>query len=175
MTDFKSWQERLLVAGGQLPDRIAYTRKSTAGEDRQVASHDQQIQEIAREFGPVTPTWWWKDSCTGTTFDRPDFQDLLDFCRTNPRPSGDPGRFELYDPSRFGRTLTRDGRPDIFGFLAAYNQFEETGWELHFVTVPRTGSDIADVVTMALYAYAAALYSTNLSTTVTRGMRGAAA
>ena len=104
----------------------------------------------------MTPTWWWKDSCTGTTFDRPDFQDLLDFCRTNPRPSGDPGRFELYDPSRFGRTLTRDGRPDIFGFLAAYNQFEETGWELHFVTVPRTGSDIADVVTMALYAYAAA-------------------
>ena len=175
MAEFKSWRERLVVACGKLPDRILYTRKSTAGEDRQVASHEQQMQEVAGEFGPVNPTWWWKDSCTGTTFDRPNFQDILDFCRTNPRPIGDPGRFEIYDPARFGRTLTQDGRPDIFGFLGVYNQFEQTGGELHFVTAPRTGSDIADVVTLALYAYSAAIYSANLSTAVTRGMRGAAA
>lgn len=170
MTLFRSWHERLTAAGGVLPAVLFYTRKSTAGEDRQTASHDQQKAKITERFGVFNDAWWFADSCTGTTFDREQFAQLREFCRENRRSKSDTGKIYIYDPSRFGRVLDEDGKPDILAFLSMYGEFESTGWELHFVTVNRVGDRLADIITMALYAYAAAIYSTNLSNSVRRGI-----
>ncbi|ODT04187.1 MAG: hypothetical protein ABS52_05920 [Gemmatimonadetes bacterium SCN 70-22] len=169
---FRVWRERLAAAFGIIPDRLRYTRKSTESEDRQVASHDQQAHAADEVWGPISREWWWKDSCSGTSFDRPEFQDLLEFCRQNPRPKSNPGRVELYDPSRFGRTLDEDGQPDIMAFQSVFSEFERYNWRICFVTVQRTNDQLVDMITMALYAYAAALYSANLSKSVRRGRIG---
>ena len=175
MTKFRTWTERLVAADGVLPDVIYYTRKSTAGEDRQVASHDQQRSEIRAMAGTFEDTWWFADSCSGTTFDRDQFKQMRRFCERNKRSKSDPGKIFIYDPSRFGRVLDADGNPDIFAFLNVFGEFESAGWKLNFVTVSRMGNHVADVVTLALYAYAAAIYSTNLSNSVKRGMADHAA
>jgi DNA invertase Pin-like site-specific DNA recombinase len=148
---------------------VRYTRKSTESDDRQATSHSQQAAAMDTKWGGVDSVWLWKDSCSGTTFSRPAFQDLLDFCRANPLPKKSPGRVEMYDPSRFGRTLDEGGSPDIMSFISVFNEFERHGWRVEFVTVDRTGNDLVDIITMALYAYAAALYSKNLSENVMRG------
>ena len=169
MTEYRIWRERLAAANGVLPDRVRYTRKSTESEDRQVASHDQQSDAANKEWGAIASEWWWKDSCSGTSFDRPAFQDLLQFCRENQRSKTSPGRVELYDPSRFGRTLDEDGQPDIMAFQSVFSEFERYNWQICFAIVRRTGDQLVDMITMALYAYAAALYSANLSKHVRRG------
>jgi DNA invertase Pin-like site-specific DNA recombinase len=175
MTKFQNWTERLVAARGVLPTALFYTRKSTAGEDRQVASHDQQRTEIQTKAGMFDETWWFADSSTGTTFDRRQFEQMRGFCKHHPRKKADPGKIYIYDPSRFGRVLDEEGKPDILAFLAVYGEFESAGWQLHFVTVNRIGDNLADIVTMALYAYSAAIYSTNLSKNVKRGMADHAA
>lgn len=175
MTKFQNWTERLVAARGVLPDVIYYTRKSTAGEDRQVASHQQQKSEILAHAGEFEDTWWFADSRSGTSFDREQFEQMRKFCQQHSRKKADPGRVYIYDPSRFGRVLDEDGNPDILKFLSVYSEFESAGWQLHFVTVNRTGNNLADIVTMALYAYSAAIYSTNLSKNVKRGMADHAA
>ncbi|AHG89847.1 Recombinase [Gemmatirosa kalamazoonensis] len=174
--DFRSWRERLVAwvarvgaVAGTIPSRIRYSRKSTESQDRQVHSHDQQSAEADKKWGAIDREFVWADDRSGTTFDRPEFQDMLAFCLANPRKKSDPGRVEIYDPSRFGRILDSEGAPDIMAFLAVYSQFESAGWQLHFVTVQRTGDGLVDAVTMALYAYAAALYSVNLSKNARRG------
>ncbi|HEU4629136.1 MAG TPA: recombinase family protein [Gemmatimonadaceae bacterium] len=167
--DFRCWMERRTAADGVLPDRLRYSRKSTESEDRQATSHVQQAGAMDAKWGAIDAVWWWKDSCSGTSFARPAFQDLLDFCRANPRSKKSPGRVEMYDPSRFGRTLDEDGKPDIMAFISVFNEFERHGWSVEFVTVDRTNNDLVDMITMALYAYAAALYSKNLSENVLRG------
>ena len=166
---FRWWRERLTAENGALPDRIRYTRKSTVGEGRQEKSHDQQWSEMDKLWGPLSPNWWWLDSSTGTTFDRPGFQDLLAFCQANPRPKTSPGRVEMYDPSRFGRILDEDGDPDLMRFIAVFGQFESSHWIVEFVTIKRTGDGLVDIIMMALYAYAAAIYSKDLSKSVKRG------
>lgn len=123
-----------------------------------------------KKWATVDAAWWWKDNCSGTTFSRPAFQDLLDFCRANPRSRKSPGRIEMYDPSRFGRTLDEDGMPDIMSFITIFGEFERHGWDVEFVTVARTKDKLVDMITMALYAYAAALYSKNLAENVVRGL-----
>jgi hypothetical protein len=170
MKKFRSWVERIAAAAGLIPAVLFYTRKSTTGEERQVASHDQQKEAILSKFGVFDDNWWFADSCTGTTFDRDQFSQLREFCRANRRPKSGPGIIYIYDPSRFGRVLGEDGKPDILAFLSMYGEFESAGWQLHFVTVNRVGDNLADIVTMALYAYAAAIYSTTLSNNVKRGM-----
>lgn len=169
VTAFRHWRERLVVTKGAQPDLLRYTRKSTESDDRQATSHLQQAGAMDNKWGEIDATWCWSDSCSGTTFDRPAFQDLLDFCRSNSRSKKTPGRVEMYDPSRFGRTLDEDGTPDIMSFIAVLNEFTRCGWRVEFVTVDRTGDDLVDMITMALYAYAAALYSKNLSESVVRG------
>lgn len=166
---YRSWTERLTAADGRLPDRVRYTRKSTAGDERQAASHDQQAMEAEKEWGPLDRQWWWQDSATGTTFDRPAFQDLLAFCRANPRPKASPGHVEFYDPSRFGRTLDETGEPDPSSWHTVYSEFERLNWQVRFVTVKRTGNVLADMMTTAAHAYSAAIYSSNLSKSVRRG------
>ena len=167
--DFRHWRERLAAALGVVPARIRYTRKSTAGDERQVASHSQQGAAADKEWGPLDSPWWWQDSTSGTTFNRPAFNDLLDFCRANPRRKSAPGRIEIYDPSRFGRTLNDDGEPDIMRWQRTYMELEDLHWQVHFVTVKRTGNVLADTMTMAVHAYAAATFSSNLSKSVRRG------
>lgn len=167
--DFRSWKERLAAAADQLSRRIRYTRKSTEAVERQVASHAQQSEAADREWGEIDSTWLWQDSCTGTTFDRPGFNDMLDFCRAHPQSKNAPGRVEVYDPSRFGRSLDADGKPDVLGFQAKLTEFEQYRWRVEFVTVKRTGEQLADLIMMAMHAYSAAQFSTTLSANVRRG------
>jgi hypothetical protein len=172
MKTFHSWKERVVAALGaetkDVPSRIRYVRKSTESDERQVASLEQQLEELDREFGPLEPAWIWSDKYTGTTFDRPDFQDMLAFCEANPKPKG-VGRIEIFDPSRFGRSLNAEGQPDISKFISVASRFEEAGWQIEFKTMKRTGQQLVDLIMMALFAYAAAIYSVNLSTNVKRG------
>ncbi len=169
MIELRSWRERLAAAGGTLPERIRYTRKSTEGDERQVASHDQQSVEADKNWGVIAPSWWWKDSCSGTSFDRPAFKDMLTFCREHPRSKKAPGRVELFDPSRFGRTLDEDGQPDVGEFQRVYQEFERCGWRIDFVTLPRAADKMVDVMQIIIHSYAAAQYSTTLSRNVRRG------
>ena len=171
MPEHSNWRQRLAQAGGILPQRIRATRKSSREETKQVHSHDQQMAEMNAKWGEIDQTWWWKESRSGTTFDRPGFQDLLDFCRANPRDRADPGRIEWFAPSRFGRSLDDRGEPDILKFMHTYFEFEQSGWQLHFVTLPRLGDGLADVINLAVYAYADAIYSKNLSIHARRGRR----
>jgi DNA invertase Pin-like site-specific DNA recombinase len=156
---------------GSIPAVIRYVRKSTEPGERQAESHDRQREELEREWGEIPQEWYFEESMTGTTFDRPEFLRMLAFCEENRRPATDPGRVEMYDPSRFGRSLNAEGRPDIMEFIATYHRFERSGWQLHFLTVPRTGEPLADIINIAVYAYAAAIYSVNLSKNVTSGLR----
>jgi hypothetical protein len=172
MTTFRSWRERLVAAalpGNEKPNRIRYTRKSTESEDRQVASHQQQSDEMDAQWGPIDGVWLWQDSFTGTTFDRPEFTDMLAYCEANPRSRKSPGRVELYDPSRFGRSLDEDGQPDINKFVAVVARFESTGWQVEFKTMKRSGNQLIDMIMMAVHAYAAASFSVTLSTNTRRG------
>ena len=163
MITYRNWKERLAAASGVASSRVRYTRKSTESGERQVSSHAQQREAIDQERGPIEDTWLWQDSCTGTNFARPSFEDLLEYCRANKRSKKDPGVVEMYDPSRFGRILDEDGAPDLFTFQAVFSEFERHGWQIYFVTVKRSGEALPDMMTMAVYAYAAALYSANLS------------
>jgi hypothetical protein len=175
MVEFSSWHDRLKSAGGIIPRRIRYTRKSTESMDRQIASHDQQMSEMDREWGEIDHVWWWSESRSGTSFDREVLNDLKGFCRAHPQDPSHGYRVELHDPSRFGRPLGRDGKPDVLSFLALYSEFESTGWQLHFITATRTGNQLGDIIMMAIYAYAAAVYSATLSVNASRGRRSEAA
>lgn len=171
---FKNWAERVFAAGGTIPDRIRYTRKSTSGDERQAQSHPQQSDEADKKWGVIDPVWWWKDSMTGTTFDRPAFQDMLEFCRAHKRSKKAPGRVEVYDPSRFGRALDDEGEATIAEFRYVFDQFEKLGWRVEFVTVERTGNVLGDDMLMAIHAYQAATFSVKLSKDVARGKRSQA-
>ena len=120
-------------------------------------------------WGEVDDLWWWQESESGTTLERRGLHDVLDFCRSNPRPPANPGRVEWWAPHRFGRSLDAAGKPDILAFIAVYSHFERTGWELHFLTVPRVGDALGDVISIAVHAYAAAVYSQDLSKHAKRG------
>ena len=168
---FRNWRERLKAAGGVLPKVIRATRKSSREDSKQLHSHEQQMAEMNGVWGLVDSIWWWAESESGTSFDRPTFQDLLDFCRANPRPADDPGRVEWWSPSRFGRILNASKEPDILAFMSLYSAFEQYGWQLHFVTLPRLGNGLADVINLAVHAYAAATYSKDLSQHAARGRR----
>lgn len=167
--EYQNWHERIAASNEVMAVRVRYTRKSTESSERQVASHNQQTEAADKLWGEIDARWWWQDSCTGTTFERPAFEDLLNYCRANRHPASSPGRVEMYDPSRFGRILDAAGKPDIMTFFSVYSDFERCGWHLHFVTVPRSDDSLVNVITMALYAYAAAIYSANLSANVRRG------
>lgn len=119
----------------------------------------------------IDHVWWWKDSCSGTTFDRPAYQDMLAFCRANRRPKTDLGCIELYDPSRFARVLDEENEPDLIQFQNAFNEFESLGWPLHFVSRERTGNVLLDIMMLAMEAYASAAFSQELSRDVRRGRR----
>jgi hypothetical protein len=170
---FSSWRERV-IAGAEIPSRIRYTRKSTEESDRQATSHEQQGLECDRKWGEIDSLWVWRDSFTGTTFDRPDFQDMVQFCKSNPRPRSNVGYIEMYAPSRFGRILDEDNRPDLNAYMMMYLDLERSGWQLRFVTIELTGNPMVDYVLIAVHATEAANYVTNLSKDVSRGKRNAA-
>jgi DNA invertase Pin-like site-specific DNA recombinase len=167
---FRSWTERLAAAAMVLCWRLVYTRKSTETAERQVESHKQQAEKIAEKWGPIDPIWRWEDSASGTTFNRPGFQDMLDFCRKHPVPKGQSARVELYDASRFSRVLNAEGKPDLIAFQNVYNEFELLGWQLHFVTRERTGNQLFDSLMLQMDAYSSAEFSEKQSVVVRRGV-----
>jgi hypothetical protein len=169
---FRSWRERV-SAVDEIPSRIRYTRKSTEESERQATSHEQQNHECGLKWGDIDYRWRWRDSFTGTTFERPDFQDMVDFCRSNPRARTNRGYIEMYAPSRFGRILDDENRADLNAYMMMYLELERSGWQLRFVTIELTGNPMIDYVLVAIHATEAANYSTNLSKDVARGIRNA--
>jgi DNA invertase Pin-like site-specific DNA recombinase len=170
LQEFRRWTERVAAAGA-LTWRLRYVRKSTEAAERQVASHAQQIEAMDQKWGAVDPIWCWRDNASGTSFDRPAYQDMLDFCRQNPATKSKGARIELYDPSRFARVLDADGEPDLIAFQTAFNLFESLGWPLHFVSRERTGSVLVDTMMITVDAYNSSAYSQKLSRDVRRGVR----
>ena len=170
LREFLRWTERM-AAAASMSWRLRYVRKSTETSERQVASHAQQIEAMDQKWGALDPIWVWRDNASGTSFDRPAYQDLLDFCRQNPAPKSVGARIELYDPSRFARVLDADGEPDLIAYQTAFNTFESLGWPLHFVSRERTGSQLVDSMMISVDAYNSAAYSQKLSRDVRRGVR----
>src|SRR5690606_11609716 len=108
-------------------------------------------------------------------FDRPAYQDMLAFCEANPQPLDSPGVIEMYDPSRFGRPLTKQGQEDIMKFLFELDRFRQLGWTVRFTNVELCGNVFADTVTIVAHAYMASAYSAKLKREVSRGKKNWAA
>lgn len=151
-SSFSKWDERLAVAGA-VPTRIRYTRASILSADQQVAAHDQQNDAADREWGQIVRTWQWQDNFIGTTFNRPQFQDLLSFCRANPKPQHSLGRIEMHSPSRFGRILDADKQPDFLAYHQLYSELTQLGWIPTFVTLELSGDLLTDTIALALNAH----------------------
>lgn len=157
MTTFRGWTDRLVDAGGVLPDALYYTRRATPGREHALSSHEQQKSEIQAEVGGFDERWWFADTCSGTSLERAQLAQLREFCRRHPREKSNPGRVYMYDPSRLGRLLNEEGNPDFHALTAVLEEFESAGWSIHFVTVSRDSGPLSDSVTRALHAYASVI------------------
>jgi site-specific DNA recombinase len=159
--------------------RIRYTRKSSEQSDRQVASHDQQYAECDRHFGSVPEEWrdyWFRDDKSGTDFNRPAFKQMVEFCLAHPQVNGSRGRIEVYDHSRWGRPVMKDGQGDIIGsnvkeFDRWVLRLDEAGWDVEFTTAQKSENELANSVTELIEKHIAAQKSVNLSREVKRGVR----
>ncbi len=151
--------------------RKRYLRKSTEAADRQAKSHEEQNAECDRKWGPLPdPADLYTDSRSGTTFDRPGFQKLLQDCLADPQPPDNPGRIEIYDPSRFGRPLA-NGQPDTRAYRRMLWRLEEAGWRVEFVTLERSDDALADELQILFHAYNASTFSVDLSRKVRLGKK----
>jgi DNA invertase Pin-like site-specific DNA recombinase len=129
----------------------------------------EQDDEANRKWGPLPdPKDCYVDSYTGTTFNRPGFQQLLKDALSDPQPADNPGRLEIYDPSRFGRPL-KDEAPDTRAYRRMMWDFEEAGWILEFVSFDRSGDPMADELQILFHAYNASAFSVELSKKVRVG------
>ena len=162
---FSKWEERLAVAGA-VPTRIRYTRTNILSGDQQVRSHDQQNDAADREWGQIDRTWVWQDNSTGRTFNRPQFQDLLGFCRANPQPQQSPGRIEMDAPSRIGRILDENKQPDVAAYHQLYSELTKLGWIPTFVTLELSGNSLTDIIALVLNAQMDMRASNVMSTTL---------
>lgn len=148
--------------------RIRYTRKSTEEEHKQVASHDQQMASMDAKWGRINTEFHFQDSQSGTTFERPGFKDMENFCRLNKQPSGAQGIIEIYDMSRFGRILL-EGDEDPYAVVEKIRSFHRVGWEVRFATMEKTGNPMLDFIQQGLHAAMAAEFSKKLSRDTRRG------
>lgn len=155
--------------------RIRYTRKSTEQEDRQAHSHDQQDRECDTKFDFLDRVLIWRDNQSGRSFARDGFEDLVEFCKAHSRPKSDPGIIEMHDPSRFGRIVDAEGKPDLSAYMLMYLTLEQCGWLPRFVTVELTGNPQVDYIIIAIHATQAAVGSVALADNVSRGKRAKAA
>jgi hypothetical protein len=122
------------------------------------------------EWGPTNTGIHLSDDYTGTTFDRPKFKQLEEFCASNRQPAGAEGIIELYDVSRFGRILT-DGEEDPFAVMEKLKQFKKWGWEVRFVNMQATGDPLLDFIQQGIHSFMAAAYSRKLAKDVRRGRK----
>jgi hypothetical protein len=162
-------QRRVVQRSLPAAPRIRYTRKSTEENDRQIASHEQQTLVMNDKWGPTNTGIHFQDSLSGTTFDRPGFQEMLEFCRTHRQDKAlEKGLIEIYDMSRFGRILS-DGEEDPEAVLSMMKQFLRYGWEIRFVTFESTGNKVMDFFQNGLYSIMASEVSKKLQRDVRRG------
>ncbi|MEW5929210.1 MAG: recombinase family protein [Gemmatimonadota bacterium] len=163
--------------GGGAGPRIRYTRKSTEQADRQVASHEQQYDECDKHFGPVPEEFrnlWFRDDKSGTTFNRPAFRQMIDYCLANPQSGGARGRIEVYDHSRWGRSVRKDERGKIAsvdpkGFYRWVYRLEDAGWDVAFTTESKSDDPLAHFLKEGIEVFIAGQKSQNLSREVRRG------
>lgn len=121
------------------------------------------------KWGPTNTGIVFRDSFTGTTFDRPGFQELLRFCESNKQDKKpQKGVIEVYDMSRFGRILTA-GEEDPEAVLGMLRHLHRLGWEVRFTTFESTGNKVMDFFQNGLYSIMASEVSKKLSRDVRRG------
>jgi hypothetical protein len=147
--------------------RIRYTRKSTQDEGRQIASHEQQTNVMNGMWGVSNTDVHFQDDYSGTTFDRPEFTKLEQFCFTNKRPDKD-GVIEVYDMTRFGRILI-NGEENPIVVVNKLEWFNNLGWQVKFCNMTPTGNPLMDFMQQGMHSYMAASYSKKLSFDVRRG------
>lgn len=158
-----------MCAASTVVPRIRYTRKSTEEDDKQIASHEQQTAVMDAKWGRTNTGVHFQDNYTGTTFDRPGFTSLLQFCTEHRRDKmPEKGLIEVYDMSRFGRILT-GGEEDPEEMLGMMKRLLNLGWEVRFSTFESTGNRTMDFFQNGLYAIMAAEVSKKLKRDVRRG------
>lgn len=152
MSDFPSWQGRLVRAGGIVPSRVHYARSPAIEDRRVIPSVREQISVIERTWGPAEPAWLWVDAPESNDPMPPGLLDLVEFCTSNLRPSDKPGRVECLSPSRFGGILGPTLHGGVPPFVWAYMEIEKHGWEVHFATLKRLGYRPTDVMNAIMCA-----------------------
>lgn len=155
--------------------QVGYVRKSSESEDKQVRSTAQQRAQIEAHAGPMTQDLWFSDDASGRSFDRPSFQRLLSFCKTNPQPKSAPGKVWFFDVSRFGRIVDAEtGKPDVDATEYQRLHLKALGWLVCFVSGPNTGTPLIDGVLRVVQMEASSQYTTDLSAKVSAGKADAA-
>jgi DNA invertase Pin-like site-specific DNA recombinase len=154
---------------------VGYVRKSSESEDKQVRSTVQQKQKIIEKFGELSRGLWFEDNgVSGRSFDRPEFQRLLSFCRANKQPLRKPGRIAIYDVSRFGRIVTEENKPDVDAMEYMRLQLKQLGWNLAWVEGPTSENELVNHFLRIMESQASGEYTANLSKKVTNGKADAA-
>jgi len=154
---------------------VGYVRKSSESEDKQVRSTAQQKEKIVEKFGELTHGLWFEDNgVSGRSFDRPEFQRLLSFCRANKQPLKRPGRIAIYDVSRFGRIVNEENKPDVDAMEFMRLQLKQLGWNLAWVEGPTSENELVNHFLRIMESQASGEYTANLSKKVTNGKADAA-
>lgn len=149
---------------------IFYGRKSTRESNRQVASLDQQREEVVRYMGRE-PWKEFTDSQSGTSFDRPKFQQMLGTCLANPQPRSAPKRLVMWDYCRFSREFDQDEATDLNEVLAHKGQLEAAGWLLDSVRTPYNDNFLVNFITVLMKFHQSRDFAKTISEGVKRGKR----
>lgn len=114
---------------------IALVRKSSKDVGKQVASLDRQRADVLRANPGIQK--WWSEEGSGTRDERDSIERILEWCGANPRPKSKPGRFYVWEWSRFSRPVYReDGQlmADPLAGVGLIADFWRHGWKLVDVT-----------------------------------------
>jgi hypothetical protein len=132
------------------PKVIAYLRRSTDDDERQVASLPRQRKEIEEAFGPIEERFIFEDKETGSDWSRPGLRRMYEWCRLHEKAPEEPvGIIACWDESRFGRPVNdRMTAVDLAKYEREIARFLALGWQVISVREREnsTGSDIADAV-----------------------------
>lgn len=154
---------------------VVYVRKSSEAADAQALSHEQQLERIYAAVPPDVVQCIFRDSKSGTTFDRPGLVDMLAWCRARPQPRTAPGRIVCYAKDRFGRALIPGTEEtDWDAWDEARLGFSRCGWRLEFVSSRRTGNAIGDRILDTIEEEGASEYLRALRRNTMRGRENAA-
>lgn len=151
---------------------LGYIRVSTTEQavDWKTSLRDQVQAIKARASvlgGSLLDAFIWEDRFSGERAeDRTGFMDLVEFCRTHPRPRSRPGVVLFLNDSRFGRFED----PDEAGYWRF--QLAGMGWQVRFAENDDTDDVTTRHVLRSIGGAQASEYLATLRRNVQRGKRG---